>query len=147
VAVIRESGAVTASADGRASVRPRSREACPRCAAGEGCGAGLNAWLLSDRLDLVDCIYDDGPPQPGETVTMEIEDRSLLIAAALAYGLPLLGLLAGAVLARLGGMGEPGAVLAATTGLLAGGVVARLLARRERIARSLMPRVTRDPTR
>ncbi len=147
MAVIRETGEVMDCVGGVARVRPRSRAGCPRCAAGAGCGAGLNAWLLSDRLDLVDCTYDDGIPEPGETVTVEIEEASLLAAAALAYGIPLLGLVAGAVSARWVGGGELTEVLAAVTGLILGGVVARLLAARTAVARRLTPRVVRDDPR
>jgi sigma-E factor negative regulatory protein RseC len=149
--LIRETGEIIASEGGIATMRPGSRAGCARCAAGEGCGGGLNAWMLADRLDLIECRYEGAVPRAGETVTVEIDETSLLAAASLAYGLPLVSMVLTAVLANafatwqaVGSIGlELSGILGAIVGLLLGGLLANHLARRGRTAARLIPTLIR----
>jgi positive regulator of sigma E activity len=68
---------------------------------------------------------------PGARVTVEVEDDELLGAAARTYLPPLVGLLAGPLLAhRVAGGGELPLLLAALGGVLLGWAVARAWLRR-----------------
>lgn len=95
---------------------------CPRCARGEGCGQA--AWFSRRQPCRLSVLT--GAAQPGQEVMLELPSRRLLQAAALVYGLPLAGLLGGAVVGQ--GAGEAGAVLGGVVGLLAGVIAARRLA-------------------
>jgi positive regulator of sigma E activity len=112
--------------------------------------------LLADRLDLIECRYQGGEPQVGETVTVEIAETRLLGAAALAYGLPIIGMIVGAVIASfliavpsvdaeltVTLAGEAVAVGGALVGLLLGGWLAHAIAHRRRIADLLTPELVR----
>jgi sigma-E factor negative regulatory protein RseC len=86
--------------DGRVTVSVDRAAVCPRCAAGKGCGAGLfagPAGPLELKLDVSRGVL----PRAGDAVTLSLAPRRLLQASFLAYGLPLLGLVAGATLAML----------------------------------------------
>lgn len=143
MALIRESGVVIETVGTSTRVRTAARAGCARCAAGEGCGAGLNAWLLSDRLDLVLCDSRDGAPAVGEAVTLEIEESAVLLAAALAYCLPLVAMVVSAASAYLWGANEVGQIIGGLAGLALGAFVAQRLAVSETIARRLVPQMKR----
>ena len=78
--------------------------ACRRCAAGKGCGAGLLGGSSASRSLDVD-IPVGMKLGIGDEVTVTLSPRSLLRAAAFAYGLPLLSLVTAATIARLAGAG------------------------------------------
>jgi len=73
----------------------------------------------------------------GDTVCVAISDRGPRLAALLAYGLPVLGLLAGALLAGGAGQGDGGSALAAFVGLILGGGVGLVLARHPALRRGM----------
>ena len=79
-------------------------------------------------------------------VTVEIEEGGLLIAAALAYVLPLLSLVAGAVSAWALGLGDAAQVLGGLLGLLAGALLVRRIMRARGLRDQLRPRVRRSGT-
>jgi len=103
--------------------------ACPRCAAGNGCGAGL---FGAGGERYIDVHMPAGTVlHEGAAVRLVISPRRLLVAAALAYGLPL----AGFVLATAAGWlisGNDGT--AALAGV--GGLAAALWAGRRQLASS-----------
>jgi sigma-E factor negative regulatory protein RseC len=105
---------------------------CQRCARGEGCGAGVFARLFSRRSTRV-TLPGSLAVSCGDWVRVGLEPRQLVLAAAVHYGLPLLGFLSGAVAGHLAmgdGPGQDAAALA--TGLVVFAAVARMLARSER---------------
>ncbi|MEE4302720.1 MAG: SoxR reducing system RseC family protein [Wenzhouxiangella sp.] len=107
-------------------------EECQRCARGEGCGAGVFARLFSRRSTRV-TLPGSLAVSCGDWVRVGLEPRQLVLAAAVHYGLPLLGFLSGAVAGHLAmgdGPGQDAAALA--TGLVVFAAVARMLARSER---------------
>jgi len=89
------------SLDGPAAawVQCNSRIACQRCASGQGCGGGLLGSLLGDRLHRIRVERRGFELQPGDQVELGIREIGLVWAAAIAYLLPLAGLLIGAVAA------------------------------------------------
>ncbi len=110
--------ALESGADGpRALVEVDTAGACPRCAAGKGCGAGLS--LARNRR-----VEARVPPgvriHTGDSVELTMGPNNVLRAAGIVYGLPLAAAASGAALAYLLGLGDPAAALAAVAGLGAG---------------------------
>jgi sigma-E factor negative regulatory protein RseC len=107
--------------------------AAPRC---EGC-SGLCAWRMprAERLTFA----TRQPLTVGDSVVVAVPDRYLLFASALVYGLPLIGLLGGA----LAGLAAQGSDLAAAVGAAAGIASAVLAAPalRSRVARGTLSRM------
>ncbi len=121
-------GAVSRSAE--LDIEPAS--ACKRCAEGRGCGAGLlgaGAAGLPKRLRLdVDERQDF---RPGDSIVVEVPAHCLRQAAISAYGLPLAGLLSGALLgATVAGSvpadGDVAGIVCALAGLVLGAALSRL---------------------
>jgi sigma-E factor negative regulatory protein RseC len=115
-------------------VRAVESASCGVCA-GQGCSSRRIAELFQrkPRLFQVDC---DLSLSPGDRVIVGIADGSVLKSALRVYGLPLVGMLIGALTAQALQPGD-GAALA---GLVAGGALGLLLARGGRIARPLVLR-------
>lgn len=111
---------VLAVAGTSATVSVDAAAVCQRCAAGRGCGAGL----FGKRQQPAELVVNVPPGvvlKAGDRVRLDLVPAHLLRAAWLAYGLPLAGLLLGAILAsRLFPSNELAAVLLAALGLLAG---------------------------
>ena len=100
-------------------VHCESQAGCARCAAGEGCGAGLFAKLLRGRLQELPVNVPSelvGQVGPGDAVLLGLPVSAVQDASLLLYGVPLAGLLVGAV---AGGQlsGDPGAFIGAVAGL------------------------------
>lgn len=107
---------------------------CGTCG-GQGCSTRRIAELFqrSPRQFPVDC---DLSLAPGDRVVVGIADGSVLKAALRLYGLPLVLMLAGALLAQEVWPGDGSALV----GMLAGGIAGWLVGRGARAAR---PRVLR----
>lgn len=118
---LRVAGTVTAPGE----VRCEGAAGCPRCARGEGCGQA--AWF-SRRQAAISLSLPTGSLAVAAPVVLRLPASRLLWAAWLAYGLPLAGLLLGALAGHLLA-GDRGAVPAAAAGLLASVALARVLAR------------------
>ena len=130
--MIRESGCVVRIAGPFAWVSCESRAGCERCAEGKGCGGGLLSRLLGDRLFQLRVPVRTGI-SVGDQVQLGISEGALLGAACLMYLLPLLALLAGALIGDfLGGDGP--ALLLGGLALLASFLSLHVF--RERIAHS-----------
>lgn len=113
--------------------------ACPRCAAGKGCGAGL----VTDAARRVDARVVPGlDVKAGETVTISLEPGRVVRAALLVYGVPLAGAVVGAILAWRMNLGDIGAAGIAIAGLAAGLVAARWRLRRSACLAQYEPVIT-----
>lgn len=124
-------GKIVSIAGGKATVAVERRAACPRCAAGKGCGAGLLSG--STRPALLEVSVSAGQRyREGDEVRLTLEPSHLLRATLLVYGLPLGGtvlmLLVGWLL--MAPLSDPAAV-----GFAAGGLAAGLLAGRWQLNR------------
>lgn len=97
-------------------VRVESPKSCSACG-GKGCGSALYARMLHPREPEY-AVDNPIAAQPGERVVIGIEDGVLLKAVALAYGLPLILLVLGALAGS--SLGEGAAVLGGLTGLALG---------------------------
>ncbi len=74
------------------------------------------------------------PLKCGDSVSLSLPDRFLLAAAALVYGLPLLALLAGALLGVSASGSDLGAVIGAVAAVAAAGLLVPKLRRRLEVA-------------
>lgn len=120
--------------------------ACPRCAAGKGCGAGLIGGGRPGAA-ITAKLIDGLSVQPGQTVHLAVSDRSLLRGSLYLYGAPLLGLVVGTAVSTLvPAAGDGAALVAAAFGLLAGGLAGAVLARRDRCLASLTPSIVEPPS-
>lgn len=103
----------------RAIVAVDVSAACPRCASGKGCGAGLLTGR--DRERRVEARIRTGDPlQQGDRVEIALAPSNLLLAAVIVYGLPMLGAVLAAALAYALALGDIAAAVAALAGLATG---------------------------
>jgi len=133
-------GRVESVRDGMLTVVVDAGVACPRCASGQGCGAGLLA--SSEGVRRIDVSQPPGMSvRVGDAVSLSISPRQLLRASFIAYGVPLISLVAGAGLARMVGAGQGGLlpVVIAVAGLGIGIIASRRLLRRDRACDRFVP--------
>lgn len=116
--MIEQVGRISRVEEARAWVTCRPA-ACRACEEGRGCGAGVFAGLLS-RSPSRFAISGVKGVKPGDRVVIGLDERRLLSGAWRLYGLPLAGLMVGALAGgAAGGAGNDVAVLVgATTGLM-----------------------------
>ncbi len=115
---------------------------CRRCASGKGCGAGLVGDTENARR--IDMPIPAGMRLAvGDPVSLSVAPRQLLRAAAIAYGIPLIALLAAAGIARIAmtGFNDLLAIVIAVGGLGAGMFLSRFLLRRDRSCRHFVPTI------
>ena len=87
---------VLESGDAQVRLRFLPTQSCSRCSTGRGCGAGVFSALFSSRPAEVDMPREMNLV-PGQRVRVGISTQALLLSAGCAYGLPLIGFLAGAL--------------------------------------------------
>jgi sigma-E factor negative regulatory protein RseC len=121
--MIEETGRVVAVDGDLAEVETWRRSACGHCAGGQqGCGTSLLAEVFGNRPSHVR-VLNRISALPGDEVVIGVEEGAFLRATALLYGMPLLGLIVGAMLGkwlalRSGLMGvEPASLIAGLLGL------------------------------
>jgi len=108
----------------RAIVDVGAGVACPRCAAGKGCGAGLFARQNENRC-LEASIPDGLQFAAGEVVEVSVLPDNVLRAALIVYGLPMFGAVATVATAYALALNDIATAAAALGGLSLGLVVAR----------------------
>lgn len=98
--------------------------ACPRCAAGKGCGAGI--FSGRERIQTVDALTNEQITLAvGDRVQLRLVEASVLSAALIVYGIPLLGALVAAAVAYGLRLSDAAAALAAISGLATGVLLGR----------------------
>lgn len=124
----------------RAIVEVDVSSACPRCAAGKGCGAGL---LIGTRqVRRVEAVVSANMAlAAGDRVELVLPSSKLLQATLIVYGLPLLGAVGSAAMAYLLALGDAAAALAAIAGLSAGLLVGRWRLRRDACLAHFVPHI------
>ena len=117
--------------------------ACPRCAAGKGCGAAIFA-RSPGATTLTARVADSLQVAPGDRVELSVANRSLIRAACYVYGAPLLGLLLASGFVHLSSEAPNDwvALLWGMVGLGAGAAAGRVLARRDTCVNGLRPTVS-----
>lgn len=106
---------------------------CGHCHEAGGCGGSAREGGRGFEFHAINTIG----AAAGDTVCVAIPNRGPRLAALLAYGLPVLGLLAGALLAGRAGQGDGGSALAAFLGLILGGGAGFFLARHPALRRGM----------
>ena len=110
--------------DGARAIVAVTAAACPRCAAGKGCGAGLFAAGTGER-EVEAQIPSDLQVAVDDIVELALAPDNILQAAKIVYGLPMTGAIAGAALAWGTGLGDAAAAACALLGLAGGVIVGR----------------------
>lgn len=126
--VTQEAEVLTSLTQGQVQVKACAAQGCGACSLAGGCGQGLlSRWLLRRTPSLT--IATDLPLEIGDKVLLSLETAQLNRAALLQFLLPLLTLLAAAILAELLGITTGFKLfLIALVGLGLGLVLARLFA-------------------
>lgn len=137
--MIEESGTVVALDGDDVWVQTIRQSTCGSCSARKGCGQGALARMTDGRANQVRVRNACGA-DIGDQVVLGIEESQLLRASLLVYALPLLALLAGAL---VGGGLWPGQDLAAIAGggigLAAGFLLVKTVSSRQEKADHLRP--------
>ncbi|MDG4549436.1 MAG: SoxR reducing system RseC family protein [Candidatus Contendobacter sp.] len=142
--MIEEPAVVVEAGAGYAWVETRRRSACDACAAGDGCGTAALAKIWGDRRMRIRAV-SALPLRPGDAVIVGLAEGALLRGSLLVYLLPVVLLLAGALLgqATFAGAGEEPVMLAGVVGLGLGFLAARVWSRRLRGDARFQPVVMR----
>jgi sigma-E factor negative regulatory protein RseC len=98
--MIKEQATVISLSGDIAEVQMQRQSACSHCEMSRGCGTGAIGRLLGKRSKPVE-IKVDQDLKPGDQVEIGLPDKAFLRAGLLIYGMPLLGLFIGLVLAEL----------------------------------------------
>lgn len=133
---------VTRGRDRVATIDVDVAAVCARCAAGKGCGAGLLTGS-GPRRRIEAIAGEELRLQPGDTVEVSLEPRSILHAAFVAYGAPLVGALAAAAIAYGLSFGDVEAAAASLIGIATGMFASRLYLGRRACLERFEPSVSR----
>jgi sigma-E factor negative regulatory protein RseC len=117
--MLTESALVTRRDGKRVELELQRSSACDHCELNQGCGTGALGRLLGRRSRPL-VIETDKDFEPGDRVLLELPESALVRASLLLYGLPLIGLVFGGLLAALLGFAEWLVVSIALLGLFAG---------------------------
>jgi len=116
--------------------------ACPRCAAGKGCGAGLFASGGSNRQ--IEATIRPGLDIAEEDIVeIVLAPDNLLQAAIIVYGLPMLGAVGAAAIAYALSLGDAAAAVAALLGLGSGLAISRWRLRQTDCLQRFVPIIER----
>jgi sigma-E factor negative regulatory protein RseC len=142
--MIEEPAVVVEAGAGYAWVETRRRSACGACSASAGCGTAALAKVWGDRRARVRAL-STLPLQPGDAVIVGLAEGALLRGSLLVYLLPIVLLLAGALLGQtaFAGAGEEPVILSGAVGLGLGFLAARVVSRRLRSDARFQPVVMR----
>ncbi len=145
--MIEERGCVTSVEPGFVWVTCARQAGCERCAAGKGCGGGLLSRLLGDRLHRVRAI-SNAPVSTGQQVVIGLDESVLIRSAMMVYGVPIVGVILGALFAWLAAPDAPEWVTigGGVVGLTAGFLVTRQFENRFKKRRRFQPIVLRRLT-
>ena len=126
--------------DSEALLKVGAEAGCGRCESVGGCRTGVLGELFGKR-----CTTYRVPAVPGlhagSAVEVRLPEHGVLLAAACVYGLPLVGILAGAGLAASLGWSDASAGLAALSGVAIGFVAGLAVSRQRKAALAVSVRI------
>jgi sigma-E factor negative regulatory protein RseC len=143
--MIEQQGIVVETDGHMAAVASHGAGSCGGCKANEGCGTASLARFFQRRERIL-WVQNPVAAQTGDQVIVGMEESALLRSAWLAYAVPVIGLLLGAIAGdRLAGTGleEPMALVFGLTGLIIGLLVSRILSGRNAAERHYQASVIR----
>lgn len=111
-------GWVESVSEGYALIRTQRETGCGGCASTETCGTSVLQKMFVSPAELK--VINHLNTRPGDEVELALEGQDLLKQALMAYGLPLFGLFAGALLAMalMGSNSDLAAIIGAAIGLV-----------------------------
>ena len=128
--MIEEVATVTWSGQGLARVEAARNSACAQCSSRSNCSQGvLSQWSRGRSVEIEVLNPDNLPLTPGQQVLIGLDEGGLMRASLLLYLVPLLLLVAGALVASMLGASEAIQMLTAALMLLVGFVAVRFLTR------------------
>lgn len=127
--MIEQSGRVVARGARSCWVVVERTSTCGACAARDGCGERSWQERLGQRLQQIE-VPGQHAVAVGDRVVVGVDERALLRASLLVYGLPLVAMALGAGVGGLLGVGDLGVALSAGVGLLVGLLSVKTLSRR-----------------
>ncbi len=118
--MIEQVGQVVRVEDGRAWVETERRSSCGDCSVQAGCGHAVLSKALGDRRNTVE-VETEQKVHAGDCVVLGIAEDALLKGSFAVYLVPLLGLIAGALVTNLlAGGGDLAALVGGGAGFVAG---------------------------
>lgn len=148
--MLEETGRVVAVEGQTAWVETERKSTCHSCSVNKGCGSGVLARYRARALSQYSAINRAGA-QVGDEVVLGIDENAVLRGSLAAYGVPMIGLLAGALFAdsAFSGSGDLAAAAGSLVGLATGLAWLRWHTRRIRLDARYQPvilrRVSRPP--
>ncbi len=140
--MIEEQGRVV-SVEGRwAVVEPVSQSSgCGHCSSSSSCGTASLARFFKPHQDRYHAL-NESEARPGDQVIMGLDERALVASSIAMYILPLIGLIAGAVIvSQWFSAAEGWVLLGMGLGMISGFALARLYGRLRRTR--LLPKIVR----
>lgn len=124
-----------------ATVEVETVDFCARCAKGKGCGAGLFGNSRGPRQFEAPVL---GPMklQAGDEVLIELAPDSVLRAASIVYGAPLVGMLIAGGISYLAHMTDGQSALVLAGGIIGGACISHWRLRRRNCLRQFTPTIT-----
>lgn len=137
--MIEQEARVTELQGDQALVAISRQSACGSCAAKSGCGTSVVASLFPQRSQQLRVTNTQGA-EPGDRVVIGLPESGLQRASLLLYGVPLLGLLAGAAAGQQWGGSELRSILGGLLGVSLGLLYVRWRSARATALRPIMLR-------
>lgn len=123
---------VVSVGNGQARVEASSQQGCAACQSQSSCSvSGLGKFFGRNKPPVA--VACDLAVQPGDSLVLSLAESDLLRAGILAYLLPTVLSVLGAITASLFGLGDAAAVAATLAGFAAGLAIARAFFRTPRI--------------
>ncbi len=138
--MITEQAVVLRASEGFVELALERQSTCSQCELNQGCGTGAIGRLLGRRRRSL-VVRTDLALAPGDRVQVGIAESALVKASLAVYGLPLLGLLGGGLVAAAWSLSDPLTAVCSFAGFGAGFQLGRHLTHRLVSAR-LNPHVT-----
>jgi sigma-E factor negative regulatory protein RseC len=118
---------VVSVANGKAWVEASSQQGCAACQSHSSCSvSGLGKFFSRNKPPVA--VACDLAVQPGDSLVLSVAESDLLRAGVLAYLLPTVLSVLGAIAATLSGFGDVAAVVAMLVGFAIGLAIARVFA-------------------
>lgn len=125
--MIEESGRVIAVDGNQVWIETVRKSSCSGCSARSGCGQGLLSKIKDGTRNHIR-MQTELKLQVGDEVILGLPEQAFIRSSFLAYGLPLLALIASVFVADIAlGLSEPWVILAALLGLAMGFVLVKLI--------------------
>jgi len=141
--LIKTRARVVSISNGQAWVEASSQQGCAACHVQSSCGvSGLGKFFGRNKPPVA--VACDLAVQPGDSLVLSLAESDLLRAGLLAYVLPTVLSVLGAITSSLFGLGDAAAVAAMLAGFATGMAIARVFTRAPRIHIS-RPTLTDQP--